>query len=55
MTKGKYQKFNMRLIHQKRSIYNKRVKLNEKLNINPMNSYNIGIHVSFPNCRGGFV
>ena len=23
MTKGKYQKFNMRLIHQKRSIYNK--------------------------------
>ena len=45
MTKGRYQKFNMRLIYQKRSIYNNKVKLNEKLNINPMNSYNIDIHV----------
>ena len=27
---------------QKRSIYNNRVELNGKLNINPMNSFNIG-------------
>ena len=42
------------MVYLQFTIYKNTVKLNEKLNIYPMNSFNIDIYVQFPNCWGGF-
>ena len=42
MTKWRYDTM---IYAQKRSIYNNKVELNEKLKINPMYSFNTGVYV----------